>query len=178
MRKIILVAFVMLMMPAAYCRAAAGPYDSLSIDGTAWRSADPDHLYFAFHDGILYVDCQWMGRSEAECENLDLVPIDSVIRETGRIGFSMHFSTPFATHVFRLEVLDREENSGYMEGWYIVLWPWRPNPFFLFAPDMIDGDKPFGIGVYHHYAYGSSWEDIPPLFLFEVEDNWVPPAVQ
>jgi hypothetical protein len=178
MKKLILVASIMLMMLPDYCRAAAGPYDCLSIDGTVWQSADPDHLNFAFSNGLLYVDCQWMGRSEEECENPDLVPIDSVIRETGRIGFSVHFSTPFATYIFRLEVLDLEENSGYMEGWYIVLWPWRANPFFLLAPDVIEGDKLFGIGVYHHYAYGSSWEDIPPVLLFKVDDSWVPPVLE
>jgi hypothetical protein len=177
-RQIILVAFLVPMIHAVPCRAVVEPHDVLSIDGTAWKSADPDPLSFAFYNGTLYVDCQWMGQSEDECENPDLVPIDSVIREPGRIGFSIHFSTPVATHIFRFEVLDLEENSGYMEGWYIELWPWRPNAFFLFAPDVIEGDRPFGIGIYRHYAYGSSWEATPPIFLFKVEDSWVPPAVE
>jgi len=177
-KKIILIAFMELMMSAHPCLAEVVPKSHFSIDGTAWKAADPDQLYFAFYNGTLYVDCQWMAGGEGECENLDFVPIDSVIRETGRIGFSTHFSTPFATYIFRFEVLDLEENSGYMQGWYIELRPWRPNPFFLFAPDVVDGDQPFGIGVYHHYAYGSSWEETPPLFLFKVDDSWVPPAVE
>lgn len=145
-----------------------------TIDGTVWNASDRDDLDFAFHNGELYVNCMWMGLSEVDCENGELFPIDSVIRETGRIGFSIHFSSPLSTHIYRFEVVDLEENTGSMQLWHITLWPSQPNPFFVFSPELIDGDKFFGLGVYHHYTYISRWEYESPILLFKVNNNWTP----
>ena len=158
------------------CVAAIEPDGFFSIDGTEWMAAGRDDLNFAFYNGELFVNCTWMDPIEGDCANGELIPIDSVIRETGRIGFSIHYSSPFSTRIFRFEVVDIEDNKGSMQVWYIELWPYHPNPFYSFYPALMDGDKFFGLGMYRHYIYGSSWEDVPPLFLFKVDDEWMPPS--
>ena len=175
MKKIILVLFLAVVLTTP-CLAAIEPDEVGSIDGTAWRAVDRDDLDFAFYDGALYANCAWIGITEGDCESGELLPMDSVIRETGRIGFSIHLSSPFCTHIFRFEVVDLEGNKGSMQLWYIELWPFRLNPLFLFSPELIDGDKLFGVGIYRHYIYSSSWEDVTPIVLFKVDDEWVPPG--
>ena len=173
MKKIIFVVF-MVVMVSTPCLAVIETAGIGTIDGTAWTAVNRNDLNFAFFNEELYVNCMWMGLSEIDCENGELLPLDSVIREPGRIGFSIHFSSFFSTQIYRFEVIDLEDNTGTIELWHITLWPSRPNYFFIFSPELIDGDKFLGLGVYRHYTYGSSWENESPIFLFKVDDNWTP----
>ena len=92
--------------------------------------------------------------------------------------FSLHVSLLFSTHIFRFEVVDIENNKGSIQLWHVELWPSDPNPFFIFSPGLIDGDMLSGIGVYRHHIYGSRWEDVPPVLLFKIDNNWTPPEVE
>ena len=166
MKKIIF-AFLITALISVPCYAGIKIDSFSAIDGTAWTAADRDDLDFAFFNGELYVNCTWMGVSEPGCENGELLPIDSVIRETGRIGFSIHFSLPNSTQIYRFEVVDLEDNTGAMDLWHITLWPLRPNPLFLISPELIDEDKFFGLGIYRHYTYDSRWDKESPTFFVQ-----------
>ena len=173
MKKIIFVVLITAMISFP-CFAVINVDNFSAIEETAWTSAGRDDLDFAFFNGELYVNCTWMGISETNCEGVELVPIDSVIKEPERIGFSIHFESPHSTQIYRFEVIDLENNTGAMDLWHITLWPLRPNPFFIISPELSDEDKFFGLGIYRHYTYNSRWEEESPIILFKVDDNWMP----